>query len=467
MLLSENIFQESRRFDCDCMKAGVKLYTSQQQTQTLAPQMIQSVQVLQYGYDELQSYIIDQVERNPLLELAPSKSAMPKMNNAPFIRKGTLSGSGSLRSIEETHSVSVSLYDYLQQQVMASFDEPSDQLIASEIVYSIEPDGYLRRPCEEIIEQFQTSQHEFQRILKCIQGFEPVGVGARNLAECLYIQLQDKEQVTKSMQILLDNLTLLANRHMPRLAKLCGVSQDEILGMVHKIRALNPKPGLCFDATPAINIVPDAFIRVNNNKEIIVELNTQALPRVLVDRVYASRIKDVGLDEDEKQFIRDCMQSAGWLTRSLDQRARTILKVMTFIARYQRDFFMSGNGLLRPLTMREVAEAIDMHESTISRTVAHKYIMTDRGLFEMKYFFSKAIAAGAGEDDLSAKTIQQKIKQLIDGETVKTILSDDAIAERLKADGIEIARRTVAKYRELMKIASSSQRRWQKKQRGN
>ncbi|MGU3576221.1 RNA polymerase factor sigma-54 [Brucellaceae bacterium C25G] len=446
------------------MKAGTRLYTSQQQSQILAPQMIQSVQVLQCGYEELQSYIVDQVERNPVLDLAPVKLLSPQNSNAPFTRKGALSGSGDLRGIEETHSTPVNLYDFLHQQVMASFESSYDQAVATEIVYSLDPDGYLRRSSQEIIEQFQIAPSDFERILKSVQSFEPSGVGARDLAECLAIQLLAKGTLTKPMQVLLEHLPLLGGNNVSRLAKLCGVSHDEIMNMVHKIRALMPKPGLSFDSTPAITVVPDVFISVDGNRDVKVELNTQALPRVLIDRVYESRIKTSKLDDNEKQFISECSQSARWLVRSLDQRAQTILKVATYIASFQRDFFLSGVGHLRPLTMRDVAEAVDLHETTISRTVAHKYIMTNHGLLEMKYFFSRAITASAGEVDFSTKTIQQKIKQLIDAETEDAILSDDTIVVILQKEGIEIARRTVAKYRDLMKIPSSSQRRWKKKQ---
>ncbi|MBB6261926.1 RNA polymerase sigma-54 factor [Paenochrobactrum gallinarii] len=448
------------------MKAGAGLYTSQQQTQILAPQMIQSVQVLQCGYDELRSYILDQVERNPVLDLATPKLQSSQNTYAPFMRKGTLSGSGDLRAIEETHSASVSLYDYLHQQVMASFKEPRDQAIATKIVYALEPDGYLRQLADEIIEQCQITSEDFERILSRIQNFEPSGVGARDLTECLKIQLLAKNRLSQPMMVLLKNLPLLAGNHLPKLAKLCGVSPDEIMGMMREIRALVPKPGDCFESEPSIRVVADVLISVDEAHNIKIELNPQALPRVLVDRAYASKISVAKLGNDEKQFIIDCLQSAHWLVKSLDQRAQTILKVATYIASYQRAFLIAENGHLRPLTMRQVAEALDMHESTISRTVSHKYIMTNRGLFEMKYFFSKAIAGVTGEEDLSAKTIQQKIKQLIDGESANGILSDDSIAAKLQAEGIEIARRTVAKYRDLMKIGSSAERRWQKRQMG-
>lgn len=449
------------------MKITAGLYTSQQQSQILAPQMIQSVQILQYGYDELQSYIVEQVECNPVLDLAPEKSSLSQDGNASFMRKGMMAGASDLHSIEETHTAPSDLYQYLHQQVMASFDNIHDQTIATAIVYSLEPDGYLRCSSQEIIEILQITVADFERILHSVQRLEPVGIAARDLTECLRIQLQVKQQLSQPMQVLLENLPLLMGNHLPRLAKLCGVSPDEIMGMVHKIRALVPKPGLCFDASPIISIIPDIFISVSENQDIKIALNQQALPRVLVDHSYESRITMTKLNEEEKHFITDCLQSAHWLVRSLDQRAQTILKVARHIASHQRDFFISDTGHLRPLTMREVAEAVNLHESTISRAVAHKYIMSNRGLFEMKYFFSKAIAAVTDEENLSAKSIQQKIRQMIDGETVDAILSDDAIAEKLQAEGIAIARRTIAKYRELMKIGSSSQRRWQKRQFGS
>lgn len=451
------------------MKIGASLYTSQQQAQVLAPQMIQSVQILQCGYDELQLFIQEQVEANPVLELAPAKSDDGFLNaprSASFGAKGALTGSGDLQSLEERHSAPVSLHEHLRQQVMTAFSDAREQAIASEIIYSIDMDGYLRRPIGEMCSQLQIEEPEFEHILHVVQGFEPSGVGARSLAECLQIQLQARGQLNKSMRVLLDHLPLVASHHMSKLMRICGVSHEEIIDMVRKIRALVPKPGDCFDQAPAIIAVPDIYVFVDDNEHIKVELNVQALPRVLVDRVYESRITPGKAEGEEKQFITDCLQSARWLVRSLDQRAQTILKVASHIASHQRDFFISGEGYLRPLTMREVAEAVDLHETTISRAVAHKYIMTQRGLFEMKYFFSKAIAANTADGELSAHVIQLKIQQLIDAETADKILSDDAIAEKLQAEGIEIARRTVAKYREQLKINSSAQRRREKQRAG-
>ena len=262
---------------------------------------------------------------------------------------------------------------------------------------------------------------------------------------------------------LLDNLELLASHNLAALRKAVKVDQDELAEMIVELKALDPKPGLKYGSTPVQPVVPDVLVRAANDGGWIVELNSETLPRVLVDRTYYARVSDSVSKGGDREYIQDCLQTANWLVKSLDQRARTILRVSEEIVRQQDGFFMHGVAHLRPLNLRAVADAISMHESTISRVTSNKYMATSRGILELKYFFTSSIAASDDGDAFSSEAVRHRIKAMIDAETAKTVLSDDKIVERLKADGIDIARRTVAKYREAMRIPSSVQRRRSKK----
>jgi RNA polymerase sigma-54 factor len=265
---------------------------------------------------------------------------------------------------------------------------------------------------------------------------------------------------------LIENLELLARRDFKSLKKICGVEEADLLDMMAEIRALDPKPGTQFELSGSQTIVPDVFVSEQSSGEWHVEMNTQTLPKVLVDQAYYATVtRDLKKSSPDYDFMNECLQSANWLSRSLDQRAKTIIKVASEIVRQQDAFFVKGVSHLKPLNLKNVAEAIGMHESTISRVTSQKYMMTPRGLFEFKYFFTVSLGSGEGSDAHSAEAIRHRIKVMIDAESTKNILSDDDIVKVLKADKVEIARRTVAKYRESMNIASSVQRRREKKLR--
>jgi len=294
-----------------------------------------------------------------------------------------------------------------------------------------------------------------------LQGFEPTGVFARSVSECLMLQLKDRNRYDPAMAALLDNLELLARRDMTGLRKACGVDEEDLRDMVAELRALTPRPGAAFgNGDPIQPVAPDVYIREGQGGTWLVELNTDTLPRVLVDQRYHARVATGARTEQEKTFVSDCLASASWLVKSLDQRAKTILKVASEIVRQQDAFLAYGVEHLRPLNLKTVADAIGMHESTVSRVTSSKYVATPRGLFEMKFFFTSAIASSSGGEAHSAESVRHKIRQLIDAEQrEEDVHSDDRIVEILKEAGVDIARRTVAKYREALRIPSSVERR--------
>jgi RNA polymerase sigma-54 factor len=319
--------------------------------------------------------------------------------------------------------------------------------------------GYLSGDLESVAAKIGTTAAEVEAVLEILQGFEPAGICARDLTECLSLQLRERDRFDPAMQALVANLDLVAKRDMAALRKRCGVGDEDLADMLAEIRKLNPKPGLAFGSTVVHPIVPDVFVHRAPDGGWVIELNPDTLPKVLVDQTYYAQVCRSARDAAEKTYLADCFQTGTWLVRALDQRARTILKVATEIVRQQHGFLLHGVSHLRPLNLKTIAEAIGMHESTVSRVTANKYMATHRGIVELKYFFTSAIAAANGGEAHSAEAVRHRIRQLIDAERPDGILSDDIIVEELRRSGIEIARRTVAKYREAMRIPSSVQRR--------
>ena len=351
------------------------------------------------------------------------------------------------------------LRGHLEEQLAAAGLDGADHFIAQRLIDETDDSGYMRTDTAEIATMLGTSEDSVLRVLKTCQGFDPAGVMGRDLKECLRLQLEELNRFDPAMDAMLDNLELVARRDMKKLAELCGVDREDLAEMLSELRELNPKPGAAFDADRSPAIAPDVFVRELPNGMFAVELNVDTLPRVLVDRSYYAEVSRVSRTEDEKSFVTECHSSANWLVKSLDQRARTILKVAQEIVRQQDGFFARGVEALRPLNLKTVADAVEMHESTVSRVTSNKYMSTPRGVFELKYFFSAAIPATGGGEAHSAEAVRHRIKALIDGEQAGAVLSDDQIVERLRAHGVDIARRTVAKYRESLKIPSSVERR--------
>jgi RNA polymerase sigma-54 factor len=362
-------------------------------------------------------------------------------------------------NLEAFVAAETTLGGHLAEQLAVAFPDPMRRMIGQYLIDLVDDAGYVPADLGEAHEKLGTSREEVEAVLAVLQKFDPPGVCARNLSECLAIQLRERDRYDPAMRALVENLDLLAKRDIASLRKICGVDDEDIADMIGEIRHLNPKPGLKFGSAKTQSVVPDVYVRPGPDGGWHVELNSDTLPKVLVNQVYYSQLSKTIRKDGDKTYFTDCLQNATWLVRALDQRARTILKVATEIVRQQDGFFTQGVAHLRPLNLKAVADAIQMHESTVSRVTANKYMATNRGTFELKYFFTASIASADGGDAHSAEAVRHRIKLLIDAESPSAILSDDTIVERLHADGIDIARRTVAKYREAMRIPSSVQRR--------
>jgi RNA polymerase sigma-54 factor len=493
-----------------------RLELRQSQALVMTPQLLQAIKLLQLSNLDLTAYVEGELERNPLLERAadgeeegpgtpdevPTEAAngdwseddRPEPDSAHEDLDGVASdialgdadaparspdegpggyaewARGATResgeyNIEAFVSVETTLAGHLAEQLALAVVDPARRMIGQFLIDLVDEAGYLSGELVQVSEKLGAAPEEVEAVLKTLQGFDPAGVCARDLAECLAIQLRERNRFDPAMQALVGHLELVAKRDLAALRRICGVNDEDLADMLAELRQLNPKPGLAFGSTPVQPIVPDVFVRLGSGGAWLVELNSDTLPKVLINQSYHSEVAKVAKNDKDKCYLADCLQSATWLVRALDQRAKTILKVATEIVRQQEAFFAGGVRHLRPLNLKTIAEAIGMHESTVSRVTANKYMATERGVFELKYFFTSAIAASDGGEAHSAEAVRHHIKQLIDAETPQEILSDDAIVEKLRTGGVDIARRTVAKYREALRIGSSVQRRRDKRVR--
>jgi RNA polymerase sigma-54 factor len=372
------------------------------------------------------------------------------------------SGDGEF-GLEQTLASEIGLSEHLTDQMNMAIKSPQDRMIGAYLIDHVNEMGYMTADVADVADRLGTDVEDVEAVLGVLQTFDPSGICARDLKECLSIQLAERDRLDPTMKIFLDHLELFARRDFDLLMKLCGADREDIASMIDDIRTCNPKPGLAFGGEPVVPVIPDVFIRQRADGTWAIELNTETLPRVLVNQQYYTEVNKLSGDPKAKAYLSECLNSANWLVKSLDQRARTILKVAAEIVRQQDAFLMYGIQHLRPLNLRTVADAISMHESTVSRVTASKYIATPRGIFDMKYFFTSSINATAGGDAHSAEAVRHRIKELIEAELNTAVLSDDNIVEILKKSGIDIARRTVAKYREALNIPSSVQRRREKK----
>jgi len=361
---------------------------------------------------------------------------------------------------ERALSRDLTLREHLSEQLSVARLSPAQQVVAGVLIDAVDEGGYLRAELEEVADRLGCALSFVEGVLTVLQGFEPVGVFARDVRECLALQLRDQNRYDPAMAALLDNLETLARRDMPALRRLCAVDDEDLREMIAEVRALTPRPGAAFHSEPAQTLVPDVHIREGLGGMWHVDLNADTLPKVLVDQRYHARVSKGARSDQEKTFVSDCFASANWLVKSLDQRAKTILKVASEIVRQQDGFLAYGVEHLRPLNLKTVADAIGMHESTVSRVTSNKYVSTPRGVFELKYFFTSAIQSSEGGEAHSAASVRHKIKGLVEAEKREAdVHSDDAIVEILKTAGVDIARRTVAKYREALRIPSSVERR--------
>lgn len=366
-------------------------------------------------------------------------------------------------NLEAFVAADLTLREHLTAQLSLATNRPVDLFIGRQLIDQIDDAGYLSVDLAAMALRLGTSLDEVERVLGIVHTFDPAGVGARSLSECLALQLKEQNRYDPMIAALLERLDLVASHNLAALKKHIGCDFDELSEMIIEIKRLNPKPGLQFGSAPVSPVVQDVAVRLGADGAWLIELNQDTLPRVLVNRTYFSRVSKVANGAQDKTYLADCLQNANWLVKSLDQRARTILKVSEEIVRQQDAFLMHGVEYLRPLNLRTVADAISMHESTVSRVTSNKYIATPRGIFELKYFFTSSIASASSDGEAhSSEAVRHRIKQMIDAEPAHAVLSDDKIVEKLKADGIDIARRTVAKYREALRIPSSVQRRREK-----
>ena len=364
-------------------------------------------------------------------------------------------------SIESQLTETVTLRQHLLDQLQIEIDDPVDRMIGVHLIDMLDVSGYLVGDLEELAATLSCELSRVEATLAVMQKMDPAGVFARSLRECLALQLAERNRLDPIIELALDNLGLLATRQLSELRKVCGVDDEDLMEMVAEIKSLNPKPAAMFDDNAAEPIIPDVLMRAQPDGTWLVELNSDTLPRVLVNTRYFTNVSEKIRTKEEREYLSNQYQTANWLVKSLHQRATTILKVAAEIVRQQDAFFRKGVQHMKPLTLRHIAEVIEMHESTVSRVTSNKYIVTPRGTYELKYFFTASIGGSDGEAH-SAEAVRHRIKVLIDAENATKILSDDTIVAMLRGDGIDIARRTVAKYRESMRIPSSVQRRREK-----
>jgi RNA polymerase sigma-54 factor len=489
------------------MAIGPRLDLRQSQSLVMTPQLRQAIKLLQFNNIEAAAFVEEELERNPLLErdettelpdtsrpapdqvaipgpadsaAAASSGDLPAPDAAPLeiddsnsydpggAGDGVRTGSGGNtafdddeRGLDDLANAGPTLREHLGEQMRLTFHDPADRLIGAYLIALLEPSGRLSATPQALADAMGTDIARVEAVRARMMRFDPTGMFATSLAECLAVQLAEKNRLDPAMQALLDNLEVLARRDHKKLMQLCEVDAADLSDMIAELRALDPKPGATWDATPPAPVVPDILMRRAPDGGWILELNPETMPRVLVNQSFSARVM-ANASKDDRAFIADKLQTASWLVKSLQQRAQTILKVASEIVRRQDGFFRHGVSHLRPLILRDVAEATELHESTISRVTSSKYIATPRGTYELKYFFTTAIGATGGGEAHSAESIRFRIKAMIDAEPADDILSDDAIVAALRSEGVDIARRTVAKYREALRIPSSVQRKREK-----
>lgn len=499
------------------MAVSPKLVMRQSHALVMTPKLQQAIKLLELTNIELFTYVEQEVVQNPLLEYASpdtpqhngiynagqdhasgntagtvpetfsnTPNAPLDMNYEEIFEPDTVSNQHGLSlefatlghnvcgsdfdedtmGVDQTLSPEVSLKEHLFNQLGVNIENPVDRIIGIHIIDTVDETGYIAEDLSGISEIVGCSLERIEATLRILQTFDPPGVLARNISECLAAQLRELDRLDPTIQCFLNNLDLLGRHDYSGLAKVCGTDITEIMEMAMEIRALNPKPGLLFGSEVVQPIVPDVFVRPNPDDRWHIELNNDTLPNILVNTLYHAEISDRTKCQKEKEYLSERLNSANWLVKSLDQRANTILRVATELVRQQDNFLVLGIEYLRPLNLRNIASAIEMHESTVSRVTANKYISTPRGIFPMKYFFTSALSSSSGGETHAAESVRHRIQELIYNEQRGSVLSDDKIVDILNSFGINIARRTVAKYREAMRIPSSVERRRQKRETG-
>src|SRR5690349_9646066 len=479
------------------MRIGPSLIMASRQTLAMTPQLQQAIKLLQFSHLELATFIQQELEKNPLLQETAAEDGSASEKDAPpvdaprdtaealaaaapaladaderwtreFADRG---GDGKAAPREDAPEAldfvaerPVSLAAHVLEQIELIFVEPADRRIALKLAEGLDEAGYCRLEATDIAEAMGTDLATVERIWTRLRSVEPAGLFARTLAECLGAQLAERDRLDPAMKALLDNLDLVAAGELSQLRRRCGVDDEDLRDMLAELRTLDPRPGQKFDFEPIQPVAPDLFLTPAKDPETgeegwHIELNTDALPKVLVDRNYHATLMKGTRAKSDRDFVAERFQSANWLVKTLEQRATTILKVAREIVRQQDGFFRRGVSALRPLVLRDIAIATELHESTVSRVTSNKYIAAPHGIYELKYFFTSALPARTPGVMVSSEAVRSRIRHLVSGENASQPLSDDRIVALLKDEGIEIARRTIAKYREAMRIPSSAERR--------
>jgi RNA polymerase sigma-54 factor len=491
------------------MSLSLRLDVRQSQSLVMTPQLQQAIKLLQLGNLELAAYVQGELEQNPFLERQEDSPAPPPEPPSDAVRESALSGAPEMtphQGAADAWSTAPdegwadpggepgfsrldvaggeaagrgrgndigdepfdpaarlsrpkSLREHLLEQLQVDLPPGPERVIGLHLIDLVDERGYLAGDLEEVASRLGCASAEVEAVLARLQQFEPPGVLARSVKECLALQLRDAGRLDPAMQALLEHLDLLVQADLDRLQKACGVLPEDLPEMIAELKALNPKPGLAFAHEVALTVVPDVFVLPVPGGGWRVELNAATLPRVLVNAAYYAELSGRAVDKRAKEYLAERFQSASWLVKALDQRARTVLKVAEAVVVRQLGFLNHGVQHLRPMVLRDIAEAIAMHESTVSRATADKYLATPRGNFPFRYFFSNALPGTSGEATHAAEAIRQQIRTMIEREDPERVLSDDQIVAALRASGVVIARRTVAKYRESLAIPSSVERR--------
>ncbi len=505
------------------MAIGPRLDLRQSQSLVMTPQLQQAIRLLAASNLEIETFIGEALEANPLLEAgalssentpdtgddapreevtsdqlmtqgtgeadAPldldtgaldidrdtgdgasaSRSASADSPNDWASAAGGGGADGDMPDLEAMRAAEITLGDHLLGQIGAAVRDPMQGFIARHLIGLLDDAGYLPFDLRDVAYDLGIPLDAAEAALAAVQTLDPGGVGARTLAECIAIQAREADRYDPCMARLIDNLELVAKGEVARLKRLCDVDDEDFADMLRELRSYNPKPGLTFAPASDNTVVPDILLTANGQDGWDIALNEDTLPRLVVNRDYYVEMKGGTTDPEAQGWLKEKLADAHWLIRALDQRQKTILKTAAEIVRQQDGFFRRGVSELRPLTLREVAEKIEMHESTVSRVTSNKYLHCERGCFELKYFFTSGVGRIGGNSDgegASSETIKARIKALCDGEDPKKVLSDQKLVDLLKGEGFDLARRTVAKYREAIGIGSSAQRRRAKKMSG-
>lgn len=482
------------------MRIGQSLILASRQTLAMTPQLQQAIKLLQFSHLELAAFIQQELEKNPLLQEAQSDdgpsgepeagpiesprdtaealaAAAPALADVDdrwtreFADRG---GDGAASKVGQRDDIPdaldfvaerpQSLAAHVLGQIDLIFTNRNDRRIALKLAEGLDEAGYCRLEADAIAQALSVDLGIVERVWARLRQIEPAGLFARTLAECLGAQLAERNRLDPAMKIFLDHLDLVAAGELGQLRRRCGVDEEDLRDMLAELRTLDPRPGQKFDFEPIQPVAPDLFLTVAKDPETgeegwHIELNTDALPKVLVDRNYHATLMKGARAKPDRDFVAERFQTANWLVKTLEQRATTILKVAREIVKQQDGFFRKGVSALKPLVLRDIALATELHESTVSRVTSNKYIATPRGIFELKYFFTSALPARTPGVVVSSEAVRSRIRHLVSGENTSQPLSDDRIVDLLKDEGVEIARRTVAKYREAMRIPSSAERR--------